>query len=274
VPENAGARVVRGELLRDQRAQLLRDIRIHPVVTRPWLRRGIDIETRADTKVPCVAVPGQFDAARTGVRCDQHQPELGGDALCAGLDHEGLFRARESGEVIQHRHRSRLRLRGREYCKTHGAGGARGLVAIEADRTAEAAMPTDDFERLAGHGFLLQALDPGIALRSPCSAQARGGHPWPPVRRMRGTLPGPARLGQKARFFARGSATCGGGARPSAWSTVSYSFMIRDRRTSMSNLYRAPAGESPRVHRAMRLCHVAGTGLPQPPPSARYSWTR
>jgi hypothetical protein len=27
-----------------------------------------------------------------------------------------------------------------------------------------------------------------IALRSPCFAQARGGHPWPPVRRMRRTL--------------------------------------------------------------------------------------
>ncbi len=28
----------------------------------------------------------------------------------------------------------------------------------------------------------------GIALRSPCSAQARGDHPWSPVRRMRRTL--------------------------------------------------------------------------------------
>jgi hypothetical protein len=27
-----------------------------------------------------------------------------------------------------------------------------------------------------------------IALRSPCSAQARGDHPWSPVRRMRRTL--------------------------------------------------------------------------------------
>jgi DNA-binding MarR family transcriptional regulator len=31
-----------------------------------------------------------------------------------------------------------------------------------------------------------------------------------------GILPGPARLGQKVRFFARGSATCGGGALPCA----------------------------------------------------------
>src|ERR1700722_17660537 len=30
-------------------------------------------------------------------------------------------------------------------------------------------------------------LDMGIALRSPCSAQARSGHPWPLVRRMRRT---------------------------------------------------------------------------------------
>src|SRR6185437_1474933 len=74
---------------------------------------------------------------------------------------------------------------------------------------------------------LLQALDPGI-------------------------VPGPARLGQKARFFARGSATCGGGARPCAWASGRYRFM--------GKLYAAPAEESPRTHCAARQCHVSGTG--------------
>src|SRR6185437_4272569 len=253
-----------------QRAQLLCDIRVHAVMARPRLRSGVEIEAGADAEVPGVTVTRQLDAARTRVRRHEHQPELGGDALRARLDHEGLLRARQPGEIVEHRYRSGLRLRGSEYGKAHGARGARRLVPIEADRAAEAAVLTDHLEGLAGHGVSLSSAGSGHRAR-PSAPRA------------------------KARFFARGSATCGGGARPCAWASGRYRFM--------GKLYAAPAEESPRTHCAARQCHVSGTGWKrqrppvysaaalvstdgfslrctvsgapsQPPPSARYNWTR
>src|SRR6185312_10248468 len=96
----------------------------------------------------------QLDTARARIGRHEHQPELRGHALRPGLDHESLFGAREAREVVEHRHPTRIRLGGCEHRKSHGARGARRFVTIEADRTAEAAMLTDDLERLAGHGAL------------------------------------------------------------------------------------------------------------------------
>src|SRR5687768_7771238 len=42
-------------------------------------------------------------------------------------------------------------------------------------------------EAMPGVGGDFQELRKYIQLRSPCCAEAQGGHPWPPVRRMRRT---------------------------------------------------------------------------------------
>src|ERR1700734_364015 len=146
MPKNPRARRIGWKLRLHQGTQLLRDIRVHPVVTGPGLDRGVYIEARTDAEVPRVAVARQFQAARAGVRRNEHDPELRSDPLRTRLDHEGLFGASETGEVIQHRNASRLRLRRREHRELHGAGGAGRFVLIKSHCAVEAPVLTDDFE--------------------------------------------------------------------------------------------------------------------------------
>ena len=140
------------EVLLDQLRQLARDVRVHPVVARPGLFRRVQVEAGGDAEVPGVAVARQRHAARARVRRDQREPELGGDALRARLDHEGLFGAGEPGEVPQHRHPPPLGLRRQVDGEPHRAGSLGGGVAVKAHRPAEGGVPRDQFG-LFGQAF-------------------------------------------------------------------------------------------------------------------------
>src|SRR5581483_9559812 len=70
--------------------------------------------------------------------------------LSPGLDLEGLFRAREPGQVIQHRHFAALGLRWRIHRKLHRAVVHCRCVLVEPHRAAEAAVLA---HRLEGNRF-------------------------------------------------------------------------------------------------------------------------
>ena len=91
--------------------------------------------------------------------------------LRARLDHERLFRAGQSGEVIQHRNTSRLRLRRRKDRELHGACGAGRLMLVKAHCPVEATVLTDDFERDDCHDAS-PILLPGAAILASSSAGA------------------------------------------------------------------------------------------------------
>jgi hypothetical protein len=115
---------------------------------------GIQIKTGAEAKViRTFRIVRHLIASRTRVRRYQHQPEFGGGALCARLDHEGLFSTGQAGEVSDDRHRTRGGLRRLKHGKLHVAVVRRRRMTIKPDRAAEAGVFAQNF-----HGRLFPSV--------------------------------------------------------------------------------------------------------------------
>ena len=147
VTEEAAARRVGRKMRRDQLRQLARHVRIHPVMRRPRRLGRIDIEPRAESEIPVGVVARQSRLSRAGIGRDEHEAELGGESLRAGLDHEGLVGTGQSREVIEHRHRTVLRLRRLVDGEAHPRGALARVVAHEPLRAAEAGVLGEDLHR-------------------------------------------------------------------------------------------------------------------------------
>ena len=96
MPADATAAVDR-EVSVDQDRKLLRHVIVHPVISRPWLARGVHVKTGARAKIPVVVLAGYIGATRTRVRADDGDTEFGGHPLCAGLEHEVFVGASQTG---------------------------------------------------------------------------------------------------------------------------------------------------------------------------------
>src|SRR5512147_343297 len=90
-----------------------------------------------------IRLAGEIGAARAGIRGYQRDAELGGEALGAGLDREGLFVAGETREIGQYRHALGLRLRRQIDAEPHGEADFARLMTEVALPTAEAAVPRE-----------------------------------------------------------------------------------------------------------------------------------
>ncbi len=84
---------------------------IHAVVRRPWGLHGVDIKARTLAQVVALGIVGHPLAAGTGVRRHQDQAVFSRIALGPGLGDKVLFGAGQAREPIEHRARSRQRLR-------------------------------------------------------------------------------------------------------------------------------------------------------------------
>src|SRR4051812_5035127 len=104
--EYAEAPPVDGEIRRDQRRQLLRDVGVHAVAVAPGRLRCVDVKAGAEAEIPVGVVAGMAAVARARIRCNQGEPSGSGVGNGAGLRHEGVFVAGEAGEIEQGRYRA------------------------------------------------------------------------------------------------------------------------------------------------------------------------
>jgi hypothetical protein len=100
----------------------------------------VDVEPRSDAEIPARIISCNALLPRAGVGCYQHDAELCGDALRASFDHESLFAAGETCQVVENGYRALRALRRQENGKTHLRSASVGVMAIEALHTIEAAM--------------------------------------------------------------------------------------------------------------------------------------
>ena len=135
------------QLRRNQPRQFALEVAAHPVVRSPRRLRGVDIEAGPQAEVVgAVRIVRHALAARRGVGRHQHQPELGGDALGAGLHREVLLGAGQPGQEPDHRDLAVLAGRRVEDGETHRRSGLVRGVAIGDLPAAEAAALGDDLE--------------------------------------------------------------------------------------------------------------------------------
>ncbi|MNF88355.1 hypothetical protein D3C84_708480 [compost metagenome] len=137
----------------NQRRQLVHHVVVHAVVRSPRLLAGIQVEAGTVTEIPgAVRIARHLGAARTGIRRDQHQPQLGGQALRAGLLHEVLVGAGQAGQPVQHRQLRPLpRLRRQIDGEHHVALQGGRVVTVAMMPAAEAFLAGEQFE---GHGWV------------------------------------------------------------------------------------------------------------------------
>src|SRR5437667_11988125 len=102
--EDSGARRIDRETLSDSVGQFLSDVRVHAIAMRPWLLGGVDIETGAKSEVVAVSLARNAESSRAGIRDDNGEAELGGNALSSALDNEILFGTGQSRAPIEHWH--------------------------------------------------------------------------------------------------------------------------------------------------------------------------
>ena len=138
--EQAVARQVYGEVLRQQTGQFLGDIGLHPVVGGIGRFGGVNIEPGALAKIPLVGRVGDIGPTRACVRRDQNDPGLGRRAKGAGLGHEGFGVAGQSGQIGQDRPWPRLGRLWKEEAEAHVARGRGRGVLPKAGASAERAM--------------------------------------------------------------------------------------------------------------------------------------
>ena len=139
------------EVTLDERRQLLGDVVIHAVMTRPRLAGGIDVEACATAEVVAVVFAVQIDAARTGVRADQGDAQLRRLLLRAGLLHEVLVGAGQPRQPPQHRHRALFGLGRQIDGEHHVAIQAAAAVTVTLEPAAMHLVGADQLE-LFGRG--------------------------------------------------------------------------------------------------------------------------
>ncbi len=142
--EDAEALAVDRQVRQYRLAQLVAYVRVHPEVLRPGRLGRIDIESGPHAEVPRRAFAGNARAARTGVRRDQGDAVLRGEALSARLDREGFLGTGEPGQIEQRRHFRRVdlpgmhHLRRQKHRKAHRQAGDLRVVLVNALHAAVA----------------------------------------------------------------------------------------------------------------------------------------
>ena len=136
------------EVRGNQLGQFARDVAVHPVMRRPRRLGRVHIEACAEPEVPARVVARKPGAARARVGRDQHQAEFGGEPLRTGLDHERLFGAGQSGQVVEHRHATIARLRRLVDREAHLGAALAGIVREVALGAAEAGVFGEEFHGL------------------------------------------------------------------------------------------------------------------------------
>jgi hypothetical protein len=96
VAEDGDARGVDGKVGVDELGKLLGHVVVHTEVLRPLGLRGVDVEARAEPKVPRRVGTLDLHTTRAGVGADQSEAVLGGSALSASLGDEVLIGAGEA----------------------------------------------------------------------------------------------------------------------------------------------------------------------------------
>src|SRR3546814_9553393 len=125
----------------------------------PRRLRRIDVEAGTDTEIPMLGIAWQIEAARAGIAADQHQAEFGREPLRASLDHEGLVRAAQAGEVVQRRYLAVRGLRRLIDTELHGRAGGRRRMRIAALPAPETTLFGNHFHgRSEEHTSELQSL--------------------------------------------------------------------------------------------------------------------
>src|SRR6185437_4848913 len=180
-----------GEMRFDIRAELRRDIRIHPVARGPRRLGRVDVEPGSESEIVAVAFTGDAEPARAGVGNDDRQSELGRDALRSRLDDEVFLGARKPGKPIQHRYPALGRLRRKKQAKAHGASRFFRGMRIDRLHAAEAEALADRLVRRFGHASS-NAHRPGSPARSK-------GQAWAPRMMRPGMLSDCGRAARSAR---------------------------------------------------------------------------
>lgn len=96
------ASVIDGELRGNEGGKLLGDVRVHVVVLLPLVGGGIDVEASARAEVVALILTLDVSTAGGGVRGDNGEAKLGGNALGASLGGEVLIIAGETAEVVHY----------------------------------------------------------------------------------------------------------------------------------------------------------------------------
>lgn len=130
---------IRRELRRNDPGQLARDPAFHAEMRRPGRLGGVEVEARALAQV-IGRVVGHALATRRGIGHHEDQPELGGEALGAGLLGEVGLGAGEAGQEPEEGElRPRLAGSRRQVeAEAHRRAGHRAVVAAHKLRAAEA----------------------------------------------------------------------------------------------------------------------------------------
>ncbi|MNV80549.1 hypothetical protein D3C71_1741610 [compost metagenome] len=118
---------------------------MHAVVLGPGLLGGVEVEASTQAEVPgAVRIARHLLAARAGIRGNDDQPQLGGQALGAGLLHEVLVGAGEAAEPVQHRQLfALLGLRWQVHSEHHIATQHLGMMPVTLVPAAEALLAGD-----------------------------------------------------------------------------------------------------------------------------------
>ena len=137
VPHDRLARQVRVfQARRHDFGQLARDVAPHAVVGGERGLRGVDVEAGAQPEVPrALGIVRHAVPSRAGVRRDEHEAQLGRDALGARLVDEVRLCARQAGEPPHHGKRPFTRRV--EDCEAHRRLRLDGGVAIHGLHAAE-----------------------------------------------------------------------------------------------------------------------------------------
>src|SRR5262249_6101936 len=104
---------------------------------RPWRPDRVHVEPGAQAEIPAVALAGNAQAARAGIRDHDGKAELRGQALRARLDDEILLGAGQARKSVEDRHRARLGLRRKKHAEAHDRSRFARRMAMDALDAAE-----------------------------------------------------------------------------------------------------------------------------------------
>ena len=131
----------------DQPGQLFGYIAIHVEMRGPRRFGRIEIKPRALAEIVGVVIRHIF-TARAGIRRNDHQAELGGNAIGRRLGGEIVFGTGQPRQPVHGGHRAVFGLWRYEHGKPHVAGAGIGSVAVIAERAAVDAVLRDGFHIL------------------------------------------------------------------------------------------------------------------------------
>ncbi len=111
----------------DERRQLIAQIIVHPVMTRPGLLGGIQVEPGAFAQI-VTGIVCHIVTARAGVGHHQRDPQLRRNPLGARFGGKVFIVAGQAGKPVQHRRFCRTRSRRQKNAERHRAVQHRGVM--------------------------------------------------------------------------------------------------------------------------------------------------